>query len=43
MEMGRRGRLLFEEKFSFEKMYNETEDFYKVIHAGQTSTIQTTY
>ena len=43
MEMGRRGRLLFEENFSFEKMYSETEDFYKVIHAGQTSAIQTTY
>lgn len=43
MEMGRKGRLLFEENFSFEKMYNETEDFYKVIHASQTLTIQTTY
>ena len=43
MEMGRRGRLLFEENFMFEKMYSETEDFYRVIHAGQTSAIQTTY
>ena len=40
MEMGRRGRLLFEESFTFEKMYNETEDFYKMIHASQTKTIQ---
>ena len=40
MEMGRRGRLLFEENFTFEKMYNETENFYNVVHAGQTKTIQ---
>ncbi|WP_210471210.1 glycosyltransferase family 4 protein [Sporosarcina sp. 6E9] len=43
LEMGRKGRLLFEENFTFEKMYNETDSFYKVILSNQETTIQTTY